>query len=427
MGRAASGGCVPKGGSMVKMGSWIEQDHKYFMDTGHRRLGIVLVKGSGTKVWDDQGKEYLDFLGGWAVTNLGHCHPVLVEALKRQADELWIGSSDVYTIPQIKLAELLMQHTCFDKVFFANSGAEANEGAIKLARKYGKLHLSGAFRVISAFNSFHGRTLAMVAATGKPAYQAPYLPLPDGFDNVAYDDINAIMQATKPETCAVLLEPIQGEGGVIVPSPDYFRKVREWCDERGLLLILDEIQTGCGRTGGLFAYTGMGVEPDIMTIGKGLGGGVPIAAILAKDHAAVFGHGDHGSTYGGNPLMCATAFASVRYIIDHDIPAQAWRMGDYLANRLREIQADPGAQMDDGRPMIKEVRGRGLLLAAEFEMPIVEDLVNSARDNGLLLNPNRPTIVRMMPPLTVTTEEVDAAMDIFQASIARARKAVPAP
>ena len=395
------------------MSDWKALDRKYFMDMGHRRLGVVLERGQGSRVWDDQGRPYLDFVGGWAVTNLGHCHPVIVRALKEQAERLLIGSADVYTIPQIELAALLIECTCFQKVFFANSGAEANEGAVKLARKYGKLHLGGAYQVISALNSFHGRTLAMVAATGKPEYQAPYTPLPDGFLNVPFNDAAAIKQATTEKTCAVLLEPVQGEGGVIIPDSDYLREVREWCDRKGLLLILDEVQTGCGRTGTLFAYQRSGVEPDIMTIGKGLGGGVPIAALLAKEHAAVFGHGDHGSTFGGNPLVCATALANMRYIIDQDIPARAGRMGRYLMEALGDLRAQ--------HPVIKEVRGQGLLVVVEFSAQIANEVVQAAVEKGLLLNPNRPTIVRMMPPLTVAAEELDEAVAILGAALAAQR------
>ena len=387
------------------MTDWKALDAQYFMDTGHRRLGVVLVRGQGTRVWDDAGKAYLDFLGGWAVTALGHSHPVLVGALKQQAERLLIGSADVYTIPQIELAELLLSRTPFAKAFFANSGAEANEAAMKLARIYEKLHLGGAYEVISALNSFHGRTLAMVAATGKPEYQAPYTPLPDGFVNVPYDDIEALKGATTDKTCAVFLEPIQGEGGVIIPSPDYFKQVREWCDERGILLIMDEVQTGCGRTGTLFHYEQLGVEPDIMTIGKGMGGGVPVAGVLVKEHAAVFGHGDHGSTYGGSPLTCAVALANLRHIIQEDLPDRASRIGEYLMDRLREL--------GKRHAVIKEVRGRGLLIAVEFDRPIVDDLVRLGVERGLLLNPNRPTILRLMPPLNVTTGEIGEAVGVL--------------
>ena len=271
------------------------------------RVPVTLVRGKGARVWDDKGKKYLDFVGGWAVNSLGHCHPVLVKALTEQAKTLIQTSNQFYTIPQLQLAELLIKNSCLDRVFFCNSGAEANEGAVKLARRYGKLHLNGAYNIITTFESFHGRTLAMVAATGQNKFQEPYIPLPDGFVNVNYNDIEAIKKATTAQTCAVMLEPIQGEGGVNVPDDNYLKEVRAWCDEKGILLILDEIQTGIGRIGTLFGYEQFGVEPDIMTLAKGLGSGVPIGALLAKEKASVFSPGDHGSTFGGNPLVCATS------------------------------------------------------------------------------------------------------------------------
>ncbi|GAG53545.1 unnamed protein product, partial [marine sediment metagenome] len=234
------------------------------------RVPVTLVRGQGARVWDENGREYLDFVGGWAVNSLGHCHPVVSEAVSEQAHTLIQTSNQFYTIPQIHLAELLVQNSCLDKVFFCNSGAEANEGAVKLARRYGKLNLNGAHEVITAMNSFHGRTLAMVAASGQSKFQQPYVPLPIGFINVEYNDIKAIKAATTNQTCAVMLEPMQGEGGVNLPDDNYLAAVRAWCDQMGILLILDEIQTGIGRTGTLFAYEQYGVEPDIMTLAKGL-------------------------------------------------------------------------------------------------------------------------------------------------------------
>ncbi|GAH65278.1 unnamed protein product, partial [marine sediment metagenome] len=260
---------------------------KYFMHTVER-IPITLVRGEGARVWDEDGREYLDFVGGWAVNSLGHCHHVVTGAVTEQAHTLIQTSNQFYTIPQIRLAELLVQNSCLDKVFFCNSGSEANEGAVKLARRYGKLHRNGAYEVITTMGSFHGRTLAMVAASGQPKFQQPYLPLPAGFINVEYNSIEAIKKATTSQTCAVLLEPVQGEGGVNLPDDDYLTAVRAWCDQMGILLILDEIQTGLGRTGTLFAYEQYGIEPDIMTLAKGLGSGIPIGAILAKDGVSVF-------------------------------------------------------------------------------------------------------------------------------------------
>lgn len=393
------------------MKHWQELDKKFFMNTGHRRLGVTLVRGQGAKVWDDQGKEYLDFIAGWAVNNLGHCHPVVVSALREQAGKLMQVSMDVYNVPQVELAQLLLETTGFDKIFFANTGTEANEGAVKLARKYGKLHRNGAYEVISALNSFHGRTLAMVAATGKPAYQAPYTPLPAGFINVPYNSIEAIRQATTDKTVAVLLEPIQSEGGVNIPDADYLMKVRAWCDQNGLLLILDEVQTGCGRIGTLFAYEQFGIVPDILTIGKGLGGGTPISAILVKQKAAVFEPGDHGHTFAGNPLMCATALATLRYIIDNGIPGNARRTGQYFMGRLKELQKK--------HTFITDVRGRGLLIAIEFNRDLSAEITGECVKEGLLVNSMKPNAIRFMPPLIITAKEVDQAVDILDRVMTR--------
>jgi len=293
------------------MNRWQELEQKYYMYAA-KRLPVTLVRGEGARVWDDENREYLDFVGGWAVNILGHCHPVISQALEEQGRTLIQVSNQFYTIPQVELAQLLVENSCLDKVFLCNSGAEANEGAVKLARKYGKLHLNGAYEVITTLNSFHGRTLAMVAATGQAKYQEPYTPLPQGFVNVEYDNIEAIISATNPNTCAVMLEPVQGEGGVHMPSRDYLKNVRAWCDEKGLLFILDEVQTGMGRLGTLFGYQQYDVEPDVITLAKGLGGGVPIGAILAKEKASVFQPGDHGSTLGIMPLDMVPERTSLR-------------------------------------------------------------------------------------------------------------------
>lgn len=389
------------------------------MDTGHRRLGVTLVRGEGAKVWDDAGREYLDFIAGWAVCNLGHSHPVLLKALQEQAQQLILASYDVYTIPQIELAALLTAESGLDKIFFCNSGAEANEGAVKLARKYGKLHLGGAYAVISAHRAFHGRTLAMVAATGKPEYQAPFTPLPEGFSHVPYDDLEALRGAITEKTCAVLLEPIQGEGGVRVPHQGYLKGVRRLCDERGLLLILDEVQTGCGRTGTLWAHQQFGIKPDIMTVGKGLGGGVPIAAFLVRDRAACFGPGDHGSTFGGNPLCCAVAAASFRHLVEQDLPGHAGRVGSYFMERLAALQ--------DKYEIIREIRGRGLLIAVELTQPIALPVVHACRELGLLLNPLPPQTIRFMPPLIIDRPDVDRAVAILDAALERVLTAATIP
>ena len=370
---------------------------------------MTLVRGKGSRVWDDQGREYLDFVGGWAVNNLGHCPPVVVKALQKQAAILIQTSSQFFTVPQIELAQLLVKHSCLDRVFFCNSGAEANEGAMKLARRYGKLRLNGAYEVITAHNSFHGRTLAMTAATGQSKFQEPYTPLPVGFINVEYNNIEAIKRATNEKTCAVALEPIQGEGGVNIPDDDYLRKVQSWCREKGILLILDEVQTGFGRTGTLFAYEQYGVEPDIMALAKGLGSGVPIGAFLAKEECSVFSLGEHGSTYGGNPLVCAAAHAALKYQIDHNIPAQAKRVGSYFLSKLGAVKQ----QFD----LITDVRGRGLLIAVQLSQESADELLLACASRGLLVGRLKPNAVRFMPPLIITEKEVDKAVGTLKEAL----------
>ncbi|MGA8849451.1 MAG: aspartate aminotransferase family protein [Dehalococcoidia bacterium] len=389
----------------MSQNNWPELEKKLFLRTVDR-VPVTLVRGKGAWAWDDQGREYLDFVGGWAVNSLGHCPPVVVKALEKQAKTLIQASNQFYTIPQIELAQLLIRHSCLDRVFFCNSGAEANEGAVKLARRYGKLRLNGAYEVITTYSSFHGRTLAMTAATGQSKFQEPYIPLPDGFINVEYNDVEAIKRATTDQTCAVVLEPIQGEGGVNVPDDDYLHKVEEWCREKGILFILDEVQTGVSRIGTLFAYEQYGVEPDIMTLAKGLGSGVPIGALLAKEEVSVFSPGEHGSTFGGNPLVCAAAHATLKYIIGHNITAQVKRVGGYFMTKLESLKQ----QFD----FIAEVRGRGLLIALEFDQEIAEKLVLACLDRGLLVNKVKPNALRFMPPLIITEKEVDKAVGILK-------------
>jgi acetylornithine/N-succinyldiaminopimelate aminotransferase len=394
--------------------NWPELERKLFLKT-FNRVPVTLVRGKGARAWDDQGKEYLDFVGGWAVNSLGHCPPVVVKALERQARTLIQASNQFYTIPQIKLAQRLIRHSCLDRVFFCNSGAEANEGAVKLARRYGKLRLNGAYEVITTYSSFHGRTLAMTAATGQSKFQEPYTPLPDGFINVEYNNVEAIKRAATEKTCAVILEPIQGEGGVNIPGDDYLQKVQDWCREKGILFILDEIQTGIGRTGTLFAFEQYGVEPDIMTLAKGLGSGVPIGAFLAREEVSVFSPGEHGSTFGGNPLVCAAAYATLKYIVAHKIPAQVKRVGDYFLTRLEALKQE--------FDFITEARGRGLLIALEFNQEIAEKLVLACIGRGLLVNKVKPNALRFMPPLIITEREVDKAIGILGAVLGEVRAA----
>jgi len=384
---------------------WHGIEKQFYMNT-FKRMPLTIVQGQGNRVWDEQGNEYLDFTAGWAVNCLGHCHPVVVSAITEQAKTLMHTSNQFYTIPQLKLAELLVQNSCLDRVFFSNSGAEATEGAVKLARRYGKLHLNGAFNVITALNSFHGRTLAMTAATGQRKFQEPYTPTPDGFINVEYNNLDAIKKATNDNTCAVMLEPIQGEGGVNVPDDSYLKQVRNWCDDKSIVLILDEVQTGIGRIGSLFGYQQFGIEPDIITLGKGLGGGFPIGAFLAKENVSVFAPGDHGSTFGGNPLACATAFATVNFIIEYDIPNNVKEIGEYLTAHLDKLK--------NKFNFIVEIRGRGLLQAIQFDGDWSDHIARSCLERGLLINAVKPNAIRFIPPLNITRGDVDEAMKIFE-------------
>ena len=393
------------------MTNWQELEKKYFMHT-FNRVPLTLVRGEGARVWDENGREYLDFVAGWAVTSLGHCHPAVVEALARQARTLIQTSNQYYTVPQLQLAEILVENSCLDKVFLGNSGAEANEGAVKLARRYGQHYLNGAYEVITTFGSFHGRTLGMVAATGQPKFQEPYIPLPAGFVNVEYDNIEAIKTATTEKTCAVMVEPLQGEGGVNVPSDDYLKMVREWCDQKGLLLMLDEIQTGIGRIGTLFAYEQYGIEPDVMTLAKGLGCGVPIGVFMAKDKASVFVPGEHGSTFGGNPLACAAAYATVKYILDNDVAGNVRQVGRYLLDRLDELKRK--------YQFVTDVRGRGLLVAIEFDSDIGQSMLDACLEKGLLVNRVKPNALRFMPSLLIGRPEVDEAIDILDEALSGA-------
>ena len=389
---------------MTDSATWMERESRALMYT-YRRYPAVIERGEGCRVWDVEGKAYLDFLGGLAVDSLGHAPAVVVAALARQASQLIQTSNLLYTIPQIELAEFLVDHSPFDRVFFSNSGAEANEAALKLARKWGKRERNGAYRVIAANNSFHGRTLATVAATGNPAYREPFEPMPDGFDFVPFNDIDAIADAVTAQTVGVILEPIQAEGGIHLPSERYLADVRTLCDEKRLMLIFDEVQTGIGRTGTLWGFQQWGVEPDVMTLAKGLGSGFPIGATLAKEPFCVFEPGDHGTTFGGNPLACAVALAVQREIEGKDLVANAAEVGGYLAQRLNELAARD--------PRIKEVRGRGLLVALEFQEEIARQVLDAARNHGLIANALNARTLRFVPPLIVTRAEVDEAVEIL--------------
>ena len=387
---------------------WKEVESKYYMFVV-RRQPVVIVKGDGTRVWDADGKEYLDFTSGWAVNNAGHANAAIADAISEQARTLLQTSNQFYTIPQLQLAEILVENSALDKVFFCNSGAEANEGAMKLARRYGATERGGAFEIITALDSFHGRTMANVSATGQPHYQELFQPIPPGFKHVSFGDIEELKGAVSDQTVAVMLEPVQAEGGVNIPPEGYLENVREFCDAEGLLLIFDEVQTGIGRLGTLFGYESFGVEPDIMTLAKGLGGGVPIGAFMAKDAACAFQPGDHGSTFGGNALTCAAGYASTKYVIEHGLPANAKAMGERMSAGLSAIA--------ESCERVAEIRGMGLLWAVLFDSDIGPDVVANCNAAGLLTNPLRPNAVRLMPPLTVSADEVDAALERLEASV----------
>ena len=395
-----------------KMTDWKEIESKYYLHVVNRQP-IVLVRGEGTKVWDDEGREYLDFTSGWAVANIGHANPVLAQAIAEQASTLIQTSNQFYTVPQLKLAQLLVENSCLDKVFFANSGAEANEGAIKNARKWGRQNRNGASEIITVSHAFHGRTLNTMAAGDKPIDD--FSPVPQGFVNVEFGDLEAIMSATTEKTAAVMMEPVQGEGGVNIPTQEYLQGVRQWCDDNGLLLIFDEVQTGFGRLGTLFGYEAFGVEPDVMTLAKGLGGGVPVGAFMLKDDAIALVPGDHGSTFGGNVLTTAAAYASTKYIIDNDIPAHAAKMGKYLRAALGEVMAR--------HDFIIDVRGMGLLIAVEFDREMAAATLTACNARGLLLNFTRPQLIRIMPPLTVSESEIDTAVERLEAGLVEAAAA----
>jgi len=378
------------------------------MDT-YNRLPLVLRKGRGMKVWSSDGKEYLDFVGGIAVNCLGHCHPKVVIAIQKQAQRLLHASNLYHIEPQIKLARLLIELSCADKVFFCNSGAEANEAAIKLARKYAKDHMGyDKYEIIATYGSFHGRTLATLTATGQEKFQKGFEPLLPGFKHVPFNDISTLKKAITKHTCAVLLEPIQGEGGIKMPIEGYLKEVHEVCDNHGLLLILDEVQTGMGRTGKLFAYEHFGIEPDIITLAKGLGGGVAIGATLAKEHIAQsFQPGNHASTFGGNPLSCAAAIATIETLVEDGIIIDnCKRMGKYLVKHLERLKKEFPS-------LISEIRGLGLIVGMELTKPCVT-IVDLCVEKGILINCIAGNVLRFTPPLIVTEKEIDHLIDVLE-------------
>jgi acetylornithine/N-succinyldiaminopimelate aminotransferase len=366
------------------------------------RPPAVFVRGEGSWLWDDVGKHYLDFVQGWAVNCLGHSPPSVAEALAAQAKVLLTPSPAFYNAPSLKLAKALVDNSCFDQVFFANSGAEANEGAIKLARKYGTLHKNGAHEIISFVGGFHGRTLATMSLSGKKAFEPLFEPKVPGFRKAQLNDLASVEALINSKTVAVMLEPIQGEAGVWPATDRFLQELRALTKRHGLLLIVDEIQTGMGRTGKLFHYEHAGIEPDIMTLGKGIGGGVPLAALLATDHASCFEHGDQGGTFNGNPLMCAAGLAVLEQVASPEFLKSATEAGRHLEGELQRLAARHG---------LGDVRGRGLLLALDLKRPIGASIVTQAFEDGLLLNSPQPDALRFMPALNVTREEIGAMID----------------
>ena len=370
------------------------------------RPPVVFVRGEGSYLWDDAGKRYLDFIQGWAVNCLGHSPPVLAEALSAQARQLITPSPAYYNDTSLKLAKALTDVSCFDRVFFANSGAEANEGAIKLARKYGALHRNGAHEIITFEGGFHGRTLATMSASGKKAFEPLFEPKVSGFRKARLNDLDSVKALINNRTVAVMLEPIQGEAGVWPATDQFLKELRALTSELGLLLIVDEIQTGVGRSGKLFHYEHAEIEPDIMTLGKGIGGGVPLAALLATERAACFEHGDQGGTFNGNPLMCAVGVAVLGHVGQPAFLKSVADSGLLLESELQRLSARHG---------LGEVRGRGLLLALDLKLPIGASIVAQAFAAGVLLNSPQPDALRFMPALNVTREEIAAMIDCLDA------------
>jgi acetylornithine/N-succinyldiaminopimelate aminotransferase len=361
------------------------------------RPPTVFVRGEGSMLWDDTGKRYLDFVQGWAVNCLGHSPPAVVEALTAQAKLLITPSPAFYNARSLELAQALVERSCFDRVFFTNSGAEANEGAIKLARKYGAVHRGGAYEIITFEGGFHGRTLAAMSASGKKAFEPLFEPKVPGFPKARLNDLASVQRLIGDKTIGVMLEPIQGEAGVWPATDQFLRELRALTTERGLLLIVDEIQTGMGRTGTLFHYEGAGIEPDIMTLGKGIGGGVPLGALLATEAASCFEHGDQGGTFNGNALMCAVGLAVLRQVAHPGFLKSVTETGQFLASELQRISARHG---------LGEVRGKGLLLALDLKRPIAAAVVARALEDGVLLNAPRPDALRFMPALNVARGEI---------------------
>ena len=383
----------------------IELTTKYVMNT-YSRLPVVIIRGEGCRLWDAEGNEYLDFVSGLGVCNVGHCHPKIVQAVREQVEKL-IHVSNLYHIDtQALLAKILVEHSFAEKAFFCNSGAEANEAAMKLARKFSRENSEKErYEIITMMNSFHGRTIATITATGQEKIQKGFAPLLDGFVYIPFNDAGALKKAITERTCAIMIEPIQGEGGINVPCDDYLHSVRDICNENDLLLIFDEVQVGMGRTGKLFAYETFNVEPDIMTLAKGLAGGIPIGVMLAKDKVAQsFSPGTHASTFGGNPIATASGIAALEILTEGEVLENCIKMGDALFTCLTALKERYG--------FIKEVRGKGLLIGIELDFPC-QEIVKMCLAQGLIVNCTMDKVVRLLPPLVVTREEIDKAVQVL--------------
>lgn len=386
---------------------WVALEQKYYQHTFTRN--IVLERGEGVHVWDSRGNRYLDLVAGIAVNVLGHTHPAVVQAIIDQAQQLIHVSNLYVNVRQIELAEQLFNVSGGMRSFFSNSGAEANEGAIKLARKFGRLNRNGAYEVISMERSFHGRTLATTSATGQKKYQDTWLPLAPGFKQVPFNDLAAVKAATTDNTIAVLVEGVQGEGGIYTASTEYMQGLRAWCDEQNLVLICDEVQAGMARTGKFFSWEHMGIRPDITTMAKGLAGGVPIGAMLAAPRLDIFEPGDHGTTFGGNPIACAAGVATIQTIQRDHLAENARTMGDYLHGKLLGLKQKYG--------FIMEVRGLGLMRAFDLAQPNAQQIMDAALKRGLLITNAGPSTIRMIPPLILTQADVDEAIDLLDQSL----------
>jgi acetylornithine/N-succinyldiaminopimelate aminotransferase len=387
---------------------WVALEKKYYQGAFKREL--VMERGQGVRVWDADGKVYLDLVAGIATNVLGHAHPAVVQAIIDQASQLIHVSNLYINERQVELAERLYNVSGGMRSFFSNSGAEANEGAIKLARKFGRLKREGAYEIISMDRSFHGRTLATTAATGQKKYQDTWQPLPDGFKQVPFNDFEALKAASSAKTIGVLIEAVQGEGGIHPASADYMRNVRAWCDENDLVMICDEVQAGMGRTGKFFSWEHMGARPDIITMAKGLAGGVPIGAMLASERVDLFEPGDHGTTFGGNPIACAAGVATVRTILDEGLLDHATKIGAYLDGRLGKLR--------EKYPIIISTRGIGLMRAFELAEPRAQEIMDRALERGVLITNAGPSTIRFVPPLIIQMAEIDEAIEHLDAALA---------